>query len=211
MPKRGEESWKVLWRRRQTSQSEVVELTVSGASTGVLRNDIQGPGEEISSLDCQKLPTDGNPDKCGLEEIPSCTELNPVSGGNTAVYRPGKADLYSELSITLTCISILAAFAISIIEFMGIAVEKCQSCSDAAESSDGLDGKWWRFWQACNDSSGYIGAGIVGTMLLCGISYLGLRRHRRKKALALEARAPGPLPVASSGPAAGDNLDSANV
>lgn len=67
------------------------------------------------------------------------------------------------------------------IEFMGLALEKCAKCTEAAESSSGLDGRWWRFWAAANENSGYIGAGIVGVMLFCGMAFVIARKWRSQR------------------------------
>ncbi|GAA5879189.1 hypothetical protein JCM16303_001334 [Sporobolomyces ruberrimus] len=74
-------------------------------------------------------------------------------------------DKLLSMSVVLTVISIVVALLISITEFMGLALEECQSCSDAAENDSGLSGRWWRFWQSINDNSGYLGAGVVGTFI----------------------------------------------
>ncbi|GAA6015519.1 hypothetical protein JCM11491_004380 [Sporobolomyces phaffii] len=74
-------------------------------------------------------------------------------------------DKLLSMSVVLTVISIVVAFLISLTEFMGLALEECASCSDAAENDLGLSGQWWRFWQAINDNSGYLGAGVVGIFI----------------------------------------------
>lgn len=73
----------------------------------------------------------------------------------------------SALSHLLTLLSILLAFAISIITLMGLIGENCNQCAIAATKQDetqngGLKGRWWLFWQQANDASGIIGACIVG-------------------------------------------------
>ncbi|GAA5980144.1 hypothetical protein JCM5350_001778 [Sporobolomyces pararoseus] len=74
-------------------------------------------------------------------------------------------DKLLSMSVVLTVISIVVALLISITEFMGLALEECSKCSDAAENDPGLSGQWWRFWQAINDNSGYLGAGVVGIFI----------------------------------------------
>ncbi len=68
---------------------------------------------------------------------------------------------------------------------MGLIGDNCLTCSAAAKNDKGLAGGWWRFWaevhvvrimltehaltqvpRQANDSSGYIGAGIVGSFVL---------------------------------------------
>ncbi|GAA5880234.1 hypothetical protein JCM8547_004783 [Rhodosporidiobolus lusitaniae] len=75
-------------------------------------------------------------------------------------------DKLLNISVVLTVISIVVALLISITEFMGLALEKCASCSDAAEKDPGLSGRWWRFWAAVNDNSGYLGAGVIGLFII---------------------------------------------
>ncbi|SNX87406.1 related to high-affinity nickel transport protein nic1 [Melanopsichium pennsylvanicum] len=108
----------------------------------------------------------------------------------------------SNLSHLLTLLSILLAFAISIITLMGVIGENCNRCVRAATKQQeqesktkspqsaeegqgeggGLEGRWWLFWQKANDSSGIIGACIVGgfiTILL--LYYIGkamINRYR---------------------------------
>lgn len=189
MPKHGEENWRVLWRKRGKTTIATEEAVLHTYDPGTVPRpspneivvvnqlEMQEAAPAQIETDIEKADLDVSKDE-GQEKTAVTTEDEPVK----PLIQPAKAELYSELSIVLTFISILVALAISIIEFMGIALEKCASCAEAAENSDGLDGRWWRFWEACNDSSGYIGAGIVGVMLVCGAVFLGLRRHRRKQA-----------------------------
>ncbi|KAK9895050.1 NicO-domain-containing protein [Cystobasidium minutum MCA 4210] len=200
MPKAGEENWKILWKKRNSfgSITEKVVLDdtkeeAAEAVSSVEPTTLREPSPEeigvINQLEAQPVHSKQSNMDAEKAEKGLSQDIDAEKGNISAedepikpIIRPAKAELYSELSIVLTLISILVAFAISIIEFMGIALEKCTSCAEAAENSSGLDGRWWRFWEACNDSSGYIGAGIVGVMLLCGAIFLGLRRYRRKKA-----------------------------
>jgi hypothetical protein len=189
MPNPGEENWKVLWRKplTATQQDQVgagVPAHTLEASTAEHSQNVeeiqpapeQYTAEKVDSTEPEEKLTEQDDDMDKSPDVEKAQEtLSPLK-------QPAKAELYSELSIALTLISILVAFAISLIEFMGIALEKCAKCADAAENSNGLDGKWWRFWGSCNDSSGYIGAGIVGVMLLCTVAFVLMRRQRRRKA-----------------------------
>lgn len=199
MPDPGEENWRTLWRKKEDVGQDIPPPVLDAEEKSSLptleteaTSDRKGNAEqdssgEISEVNDPKITEAEDVAEKDLEknlqaEVKEGHMLDPA-------IQPAKARLYSELSIVLTIISIIVAFAISIIEFMGIAIEKCSSCADAAENSSGLDGRWWRFWQACNDSSGYIGAGIVGVMLLCGAVYIGLRKYRRRQATKLETPA----------------------
>lgn len=196
MPGPGEENWKTLWCKK----GDVAQNTPTTISAKEEESSLPSLDSKAISENRQNAQTNSPQEiteVCGRKdavvedlaekdlEKSSQSEVQDGPAINASI-QPAKAQLYSELSIVLTIISIIVAFAISIIEFMGIAVEKCASCAEAAENSSGLDGRWWRFWQACNDSSGYIGAGIVGVMLLCGGVYIGLRKYRRRQLARLE-------------------------
>ncbi|GAA6048554.1 hypothetical protein JCM3770_006550 [Rhodotorula araucariae] len=94
-------------------------------------------------------------------------------------------DKLVNISVVLTVISIVVALLISVTEFMGLALEKCGSCADAAENDPGLSGRWWRFWAAVNDNSGYLGAGVVALFALvfggwAVVHFVGRARARRE-------------------------------
>ncbi|KAF8737743.1 hypothetical protein AX14_012409 [Amanita brunnescens Koide BX004] len=96
-----------------------------------------------------------------------------------------KMNTMSSLSIILTLMSILVAFAISFITIMGLIGERCSQCAAAANAEDGggLAGSWWRVWAKANDNIGYIGAGIIGMFLVLGVGWLlhaWLRRKSRR-------------------------------
>ncbi|GAA6062559.1 hypothetical protein JCM10212_004120 [Sporobolomyces blumeae] len=93
-------------------------------------------------------------------------------------------DKLLSMSVILTVISIVVALLISITEFMGLALEECASCANAAENDAGLAGRWWRFWAAVNDNSGYLGAGVVGLFILAfgawGVGHWWKKRQAKK-------------------------------
>ena len=64
---------------------------------------------------------------------------------------------------------------------MGLIGDNCRPCRDAAEAEDGggLAGRWWRAWAAANDSSGLIGAGIVGAFVVMVAGWYGVRGAMR--------------------------------
>jgi high-affinity nickel-transport protein len=79
-----------------------------------------------------------------------------------------KQHLMSNLSVALTAMSIIVAFAcassllsyapahlshcrsISLVTTMGLVGDNCKRCARAADAPDGggLEGRWWRFWAA---------------------------------------------------------------
>lgn len=72
----------------------------------------------------------------------------------------------------------LLGYRISLITIMGLIGEQCKKCKEAAEAEDGkgggLAGRWWRAWAKAGDASGYIGAGIIGGVILIVLmAYLG--------------------------------------
>jgi high-affinity nickel-transport protein len=134
-----------------------------------------------------------------------------VSPTQTIPHDQVKMNAMSTLSITLTFMSILVAFSISLITIMGLIGERCSQCAAAANAEDGggLAGSWWRAWaRVCicsfvlfcwrcgsviiqaNDNSGYIGVAIIGMFLVLGVgwllrAWLG-RRSRRGQAVSSE-------------------------
>lgn len=105
------------------------------------------------------------------------SERNDTDGLDNAGAAAAIAGPASRFSLLLTLLSILMAFAISIIEFMGLAADRCARCGRAADKQEayetrfeidsaqvptqggGLEGRWWLFWRRANDKSGYVGAG----------------------------------------------------
>ncbi|KAJ1034642.1 hypothetical protein NDA18_001497 [Ustilago nuda] len=94
----------------------------------------------------------------------------------------------TSLSHLLTLLSIVLAFAISIITLVGLIGENCDRCARAAAKQDetydgGLEGQWWLFWQKANDASGIIGACILGgfaaVLLIWYVGKAALKRCRR--------------------------------
>lgn len=59
-----------------------------------------------------------------------------------------KRNVMSGLGIILTVMSILVAFAISLITIMSLIGDQCKQCQEAANAADGggLAGEWWRGW-----------------------------------------------------------------
>ncbi|THH03297.1 hypothetical protein EW145_g6371 [Phellinidium pouzarii] len=114
----------------------------------------------------------------GPETSPKGEEQEDVTRRNMRV----KQHTMSTLSLVLTLISILVAFSISLIEFMGLIGERCRACQRAAEDPDGggLAGSWWRGWAKANDDSGFIGAAIVGGFVIIVAGWYGCRWIIRK-------------------------------
>ncbi|GAA96930.1 uncharacterized protein L969DRAFT_228788 [Mixia osmundae IAM 14324] len=95
--------------------------------------------------------------------------------------RPLDTTTTTNISICLTVVSITIALFISLVEFMGLAAAQCDGCAKAAANDPGLSGRWWRFWIALNDNSGYMGAGVIALIALIIVSWLlGTRIHRHR-------------------------------
>ncbi|TFK28056.1 NicO-domain-containing protein [Coprinopsis marcescibilis] len=98
-----------------------------------------------------------------------------------------KMNVMSNLSITLTVLSILVAFSISLITIISLIGENCTQCVEAAEAEDGggLAGSWWRGWANAAEQSGWIGIAIVGAFIvIVGGWYAGrwiFRRYKKNK------------------------------
>ncbi|KAH8923916.1 NicO-domain-containing protein [Atractiella rhizophila] len=161
----GVEEWWRLWMR--ASKGSVSAVVDEG------EKDIKEEEEEIGK-------PDANPNQEGMSVC--CVEENKAS-----TFGAKKSNTFFKLSVMLTIMSIIIALLISIIEFMGLAAEKCASCARDAEEDNGLSGRWWRFWIAVNDNSGYIGAAVAGTFLVVTISWL-LFAKVRKRARKIEAK-----------------------
>lgn len=105
------------------------------------------------------------------------------------------------LSHILTLLSIILAFTISIIVLMGLIAAQCPACAHSLElhqqplteedppgsgqertvDDGGLAGRWWAFWDAANEQSGFIGAGIVACFVVVVAGWWSAARIRRKK------------------------------
>jgi high-affinity nickel-transport protein len=96
----------------------------------------------------------------------------------------------SQLSIILTTLSIIIAFAVGIVELLGLIGQQCARCTRAADLQEssgkgGLEGRWWLTWRRANDNFGYIGAAIVGLFAVAVSAYFIARwmlskRQRRQ-------------------------------
>jgi len=97
----------------------------------------------------------------------------------------------SNLGITLTLMSIVLAFSVSVIVTMGLIETVCDPCNRAAGDPDGggLAGRWWRFWASANDNFGYIGAGTVACFIVAASGFYltkGLLRRFKKNSCSQE-------------------------
>ncbi|EMD39548.1 hypothetical protein CERSUDRAFT_63171 [Gelatoporia subvermispora B] len=97
------------------------------------------------SADIQEIPRVAEPklEDTHVEMIAS----DPVQEQHQRDMRV-KRNAMSDLSILLTLMSILVAFSISLITFMGLIGDNCNPCQAAANAPDGggLAGRWWRGW-----------------------------------------------------------------
>ncbi|KXN90929.1 High-affinity nickel transport protein [Leucoagaricus sp. SymC.cos] len=147
-----------------------------------------GPDVKIEAVS----PENFNPEKLDTkkecEENPTEHPVDPPQKVRIVNETKAKMNVMSGLSIILTLMSIMVAFAISLITIMSLIGEHCSQCIAAAEAEDGggLAGAWWRGWANANEHSGFIGVGIVGAVVVIVASwYLGrwvIRRIRARRA-----------------------------
>ncbi|PWN21908.1 hypothetical protein BCV69DRAFT_281815 [Microstroma glucosiphilum] len=113
------------------------------------------------------------------------------------------SDSAQALSHLLTLLSIILAFAISIIVLMGLIASECPACARSLElhqeplteevspgsgqerivNDGGLAGRWWAFWDGANEQSGFIGAGIVAcfVVVVAGWRLSAIVRQKKKR------------------------------
>ncbi|KAJ3571517.1 hypothetical protein NP233_g3699 [Leucocoprinus birnbaumii] len=103
-------------------------------------------GDSSEKVDAEKV--------CETHPPPQVT-VNPVEEDRVATETKTKMNVMSGLSIVLTFMSILVAFAISMITIMGLIGDNCSQCMAAAEAPDGggLAGSWWRGWAKVSNLS----------------------------------------------------------
>ncbi|KAF9451826.1 NicO-domain-containing protein [Macrolepiota fuliginosa MF-IS2] len=105
-----------------------------------------------------------------------------------------KMNVMSGLSIILTLMSIMVAFAISLITIMSLIGAHCSQCVAAAEAENGggLAGAWWRGWADAGEHSGFIGVGIVGAVFILVAGWYAsrwiARRLRQRRAARVAAQ-----------------------
>lgn len=124
------------------------------------------------------------------EEVAHLPMLSPLQDGSanrTDLIRTLDASAL-RMSIILTLLSIIIAFAIGIIQLLCLIGDRCSRCSRAADKQEstgngGLEGRWWLTWRKAGDNFGYIGAAIVGTFALSVSGYFLVRwlRSQRSK------------------------------
>ena len=141
-----------LWKRVR-----FFEPSPSSPST---QQDVPTPTKELPSLQ-HKAEAEAEEEEGKGKDV---DEKAGVAVGQESGRESGTS---SSLSHLLTLLSIVLAFAISIITLVGLIGENCDRCARAAEKQadtgdGGLEGRWWLFWQQANDASGIIGACIVG-------------------------------------------------
>lgn len=159
----------------------------------------------LPSTPSWSLVTRTKPQENVGNEVTDTDRKDDVSRAQTIPHDQVKMNAMSTLSITLTLMSILVAFSISLITIMGLIGERCSQCAAAANAKDGggLAGSWWRAWarvRICtfcfcerhgsviiqaNANSGYIGVAIIGMFLVLGIGWM-LRAWLRRRGQAIE-------------------------
>lgn len=92
----------------------------------------------------------------------------------------------SHMSLVLTLLSVIIAFAVGIIELLGLIGQECSRCSRAADQQEtmgngGLEGRWWLTWRRANDNFGYIGAAIIGLFTISVACYFTIRWVLKRK------------------------------
>ncbi|PWN32947.1 NicO-domain-containing protein [Meira miltonrushii] len=157
------------WRERLAIWRDKKEIQSNGA--------LQDTVNIHKDDDKKEQPNETPPDEKRENEEPEkvTNELNRVSLDASA----------SRISLVLTLLSILVAFAIGLIVLMGLIGEQCSQCTRAADEQEetgngGLAGRWWLAWRTANDNSGYVGAGIVGTFAVSVILWYFIRYTVRK-------------------------------
>ncbi|KAF5348543.1 hypothetical protein D9756_009585 [Leucocoprinus leucothites] len=145
--------------------------------------EIQQATESPQNVDPEKLDVEKDQEKHLPQESQAA---DPAKADRVVNETKAKMNVMSGLSIVLTLMSILVAFAISLITIMGLIGDHCSQCIAAAEAEDGggLAGAWWRGWANAGGHSGFIGVGIVGAVLVIVVGwYLSIwviRRNRER-------------------------------
>lgn len=141
-------------------------------------------GKDIDQTpnDDDQVPTDNNTHALqSKDDVAVCvpqTDLEPADSIDVSA---------SRMSLLLTLLSILVAFAIGLIVLMGLIGDECARCAAAADKQEqtgdaGLEGRWWLAWRKANDNSGYVGAGIVGAFALSVLVWVAWRWLLRVRA-----------------------------
>lgn len=181
---------KAGWRERLAIWRDVKEMQSSGALQGTVNilnkqpktektpeNDVEKEPIQIQEEEKKELsnaiPREVKQEDDEPEKV--MHELDRTSLDASA----------SRISLLLTLLSILVAFAIGLIVLMGLIGEQCSQCARAADNQEetghgGLAGRWWLGWRKANDNSGYVGAGIVGTFAVSVVLWYLIRYIVRK-------------------------------
>ncbi|KAF8133766.1 NicO-domain-containing protein [Boletus edulis] len=133
-----------------------------------------GDGRSVNPAEAMAVEAATTNEAVPVDRCPNAVETERKTAGSDAARQElgdrrmlVERSAMSELSITLTAMSILLAFSMSLIEIMGLIGANCGTCQAAASASGGgLAGQWWRAWAEANNNFGYIGAGIVGTFVV---------------------------------------------
>jgi len=156
---------------------EVGEIDIEDGDIVTLERGPSAGGADRRAVQSQGSPKaiviDAPPSLEGEAQTPALKNMGGLNDDERQRFETLKRNTMSGLSIVLTFISIVVAFCISLLQIMGLIGDNCNSCKDAADDPDGggLAGRWWRFWAAASDNSGFIGAAIVGGFLLVVVVY----------------------------------------
>lgn len=172
---------KVGWRERLAIWRDVKEMQANGAlqdTVNVLGKQPEPRNVTDTDVEKEKGESNDTPAKAKKDTEGTEKEIDRISLDASA----------SRISLVLTLLSILVAFAIGLIVLMGLIGEQCSQCARAADEQEengngGLAGRWWLGWRQANDNSGYVGAGIVGTFAVSVVVWYLVRFiiHRRKQ------------------------------
>jgi len=150
--------WRIIERKEMLAESEEKEANRQTRSQPEEKVDAHDPEKTSGELQAQ-VPEE-------RIETETKAKMNVMSG----------------LSIVLTLMSIMVAFAISLITIMSLIGAHCSQCTAAVEAEDGggLAGAWWRGWEDAGEHSGFIGVGIVGAVFVLVITWYTSRWIARR-------------------------------
>lgn len=193
--------WWALFERRE--EREGGNISIVGSETNK-----QVDGRDEFRQDQQPSQQQGHPQHSAQSPEDVEKEAQPAIPPHHATpptphLPPTLSATATHLSLLLTLLSIIMAFAISVIVIMSLLAGNCGACSRSLElhnepitddagnaiNDGGLAGRWWNFWDQAGEQSGYIGAGIAGFFLVFVLAWWGGRVVIRKRNARVRERA----------------------